>query len=121
MHQPAASPCPDTEIHYWCEHVTYRSLGAAGSDIEKVERHSARTPAEAIRQTRSSIRDLASTLPPNEHRRALSWADGGGCVGAVAGLHRDSLSVRTVWMEWTVHPYHVFPIPAARRLLLVPH
>ncbi|WP_329145348.1 hypothetical protein OG275_13610 [Streptomyces niveus] len=126
MHQPAASPCPETEIHYWCERVTYRSLGAAGSDIEKVERHSASTPAEAIRQIRSSVRTLASTLPPNERRRALSWAEGGGCVGAVAALHRGepcgfSLSDRGSWVEWTVHPYHVFRTQEARQLPLVAH
>ncbi|MFC8824802.1 hypothetical protein ACFT9I_05505 [Streptomyces sp. NPDC057137] len=125
MHQPAASPCPDTEIRYWYEHVTYRSLTAAGSDIDKIERHSARTPAEAIRQIRLSVRALAPTLPPKERKRALSWADGGGCVGAIAALHRGepcglSLSRRSAWLEWTVHPYRLFRTPEARRLPLVP-
>ncbi|MFC8076584.1 hypothetical protein ACFUN8_13720 [Streptomyces sp. NPDC057307] len=125
MYQPAASPCPDTEIRYWYEHVTYRSLTAAGSDIDKIEHHSARTPAEAIRQIRLSVRALTPTLPPEERKRALSWAQGGGCVGAVAALHRGepcgfSLSGRSAWLEWTVHPYHLFQPPEARRLPLVP-
>ncbi|WP_329386703.1 hypothetical protein [Streptomyces sp. NBC_01716] len=125
MLQPAASPCPDAEIRYWYEHVTYRSLTAAGSDVETIERRSARTPAEAIRQIRQSVRALTTTLPPNERKRALSWAEGGGCVGAVAALHRGepcgfSLSRRGAWVEWTVHPYHVFHTAEARRLPLVP-
>lgn len=125
MHQPAASPCPDAEIHYWYEHVTYRSLTVANSDIEKVERHSASTPAEAIRQIRAAVRTLTATLPPNERERALSWVEGGSFIGAVAALHRGepcgfSLSHRSRWLEWTVHPYHAFHTPEARRLPLVP-
>ncbi|WP_405616983.1 hypothetical protein OG292_24985 [Streptomyces sp. NBC_01511] len=125
MHQPAASPCPDTEIRYWYEHVTYRSLTAAGSDVERIERRSTRTPAEAIRQIRSSVRTLMCTLPPKERQRALSWAEGGGCVGAVAALHRGepcgfSLSHHRTWLEWTVRPYHAFHTPDARQLPLVP-
>ncbi|MEU9745669.1 hypothetical protein [Streptomyces niveus] len=126
MHQPAASPCPDTEIHYWCEYVTYRSLNATSSGIETIERHSAGTPAEAIRQIRVSVRALTSTLPPKERTRALSWAEGGGCVGAIAALHRGepcgfSLSRHDAWLEWTVHPYHVFHTQEARQLPLVAH
>lgn len=125
MHQPAASPCPDIEIRYWYEHITYRSLTAAGSEIDKIERHSARTPAEAIRQIRLSVRALMATLPPEERKRALSWAEGGGCVGAVAALHRGepcgfSLSHRIAWLEWTVHPYYAFHTPETRQLPLLP-
>ncbi|AQU68292.1 hypothetical protein [Streptomyces niveus] len=125
MHQPAASPCPESEIRYWYEHIAYRSLTAAGSEIDKIERHSARTPAEAIRQIRLSVRALTATLPPEELRRALSWAEGGGCVGAVAALHRGepcgfSLSHHRAWLEWTVHPYYAFHTPETRQLPLLP-
>ncbi|MET4925991.1 hypothetical protein P3L51_27185 [Streptomyces sp. PSRA5] len=130
MHRPAASPCPDTEIRYRYEHITYRSLTAAGSDVDKIERHSARTPAEANRQIRLSVRALAPTLPPKRRKRALSWANGGGYVGAIAAPHRTaphrgeprgvSLGRRGAWPEWTVHPYHLFRTPEARRLPLVP-
>ncbi|MCI3226397.1 hypothetical protein [Streptomyces sp. NP-1717] len=125
MHQPAASPCPDTEIRYRYEHITYRSLTAAGSEIDIIERHRARTPAEAIRQIRLSVRALVATLPPEERERALSSAEGGGCVGAVAAPHRGepcgfSLSRHRARLEWTVHPYYAFHTPQTRRLPLLP-
>lgn len=140
MHQPAASPCPDTdtetddtgtETHYWCDRITYRALTASGLGIEEVERHSARTPAEAIRHIRSSVRELAAPLPPKERARALSWAEGGGWIGAIGALHRGepcgfSLSDvsdgsdRSTWVEWTVHPYPVFRTPPTRQLALLP-
>lgn len=125
MHQPAASPCPDTETRYWWERVTYRSLTATGLDIKKVERRSVDTPAEAIRQIRASVDALTATLPPKERTRALSWADGGGWVGAIGALHRGepcgfSLSNRGAWVEWTVQPYPVFRAPETRQLPLLP-
>ncbi|MEU3184680.1 hypothetical protein ABZ707_10760 [Streptomyces sp. NPDC006923] len=40
---------------------------------------------------------------------------GGGCVGAIAALHRGepcgfSLSRRTDWIEWSVRPFLVFDV-----------
>ncbi|MFB8352669.1 hypothetical protein [Streptomyces niveus] len=98
---PATNPTPET--HFWCERITSRSLTATNSDIDKIERRSARTPAEAIRRTRLTV-------------RALSWAEAaavGGPCGFPLGHHRARL-------EWTVHPYYAFHTPETRQLPLVP-
>ncbi|WP_164251098.1 hypothetical protein [Streptomyces sp. S4.7] len=84
-----------------------------------------RTSAEAIRQIRLSVRTLVATLSPEERKHARSWAEGGGCVGAVAAPHRGepcgfSLSHHSAWLEWTVHPYYAFHTPETRQLPLLP-
>ncbi|MFJ5682278.1 hypothetical protein [Streptomyces sp. NPDC093099] len=103
------------ERAFWCERVTYSSLAVGG--VADASHHVAPTPAEAISAIRGAVRDLAATLPPIERKRALSWVDGGGCIGAVGALHRGepcgfSLSHRGFWTEWTVHPV---PLPLSTR------
>lgn len=105
---------------FWCERVTYRTMEA--DEIAEVSRRMALDPAEAIRFIRLDVRALAAELPPMERHRALSWADGGGCVGAIGALHRGepcglSLSHREAWIEWTVRPG--FNSPADREDLLL--
>ncbi|MGW3089999.1 hypothetical protein [Streptomyces sp. NPDC001108] len=98
---------------FWCERVTYRTLAA--DEIAEVFQHRALDPAEAIRVIRLNIRALAVGLPPFERHRALSWVEGGGCVGALAALHRGepcglSLSHGDAWIEWTVRPGFDLPV-----------
>lgn len=98
---------------FWCERITYRTMDA--DDVADVARYAAAAPAEAIRRIRSEVRELAQALPPVERHRALSWVDGGGCVGAMGALHRGepcgiSLSHRGRWIEWSVRPYLEFTV-----------
>ncbi|MET9484819.1 hypothetical protein [Streptomyces sp. NPDC006638] len=114
---------PSATRAFWCEQTTYDSLH--GDDISQISRHSATNPAEAIRHIRVTVRSLASALPPIERHRALSWIDDGGCLGAIAALHRNepcgfSLSYQEQWIEWTVHPYLRFDVAEELRLRLVP-
>lgn len=100
-------PSQSAKRVFWCERVTYHSMEA--DEIAEVSRHMALDAAEAIRFIRLNVRALAAGLPPYERHRALSWVDGGGCVGAIAALHRGepcglSLSHRGAWIEWTVRP-----------------
>lgn len=100
-------PVPPATRVFWCERVTYRTMEA--DEITDVSRHMALAPAEAIRFIRLNVRALAADQPPMERHRALSWVDGGGCVGAIGALHRGepcgfSLSHRGAWIEWTVRP-----------------
>ncbi|MCX5341983.1 hypothetical protein [Streptomyces atratus] len=85
MRQSEEAAIPVTAA-FWCERVTYRSIEA--DEVGDVSRSTAADPAEAIRRIRSAVRDLASVVPPIERQRALSWVDGGGCVGAMGALHR---------------------------------
>lgn len=92
---------------FWCERVTFRTIEA--DEIAEVRRTSTQRPSDAIRQIRVDVRSLAPELPPLERHRALSWVDGGGCIGALGALHRGepcgfSLSHRNTWIEWTVRP-----------------
>ncbi|MFE2639177.1 hypothetical protein ACFXKS_16585 [Streptomyces scopuliridis] len=108
-------PNSGTEHAFWCEQVTYSSLAVDG--IADASHHVAPTAAEAIRSIRTAVRALAATLPSIERKRALSWVDGGGCIGAVGALHRGepcgfSLSHRGRWTEWTVRPV---PLPPQDR------
>lgn len=73
---------------FWCERITYRTMDA--DDVADVARYAVTVPAEAIRRIRADVRELAHVLPPIERHRALSWVDGGGCVGAIGALHRGS-------------------------------
>ncbi|WP_405779239.1 hypothetical protein [Streptomyces sp. NBC_00859] len=98
---------------FWCERITYRTLDA--DDPADAERYAVRAPADAVRRIRADVRELASTLPHVERHRALSWVDGGGCVGAMGALHRGepcgfSLSHERGWTEWTVRPYLDFSV-----------
>ncbi|MFB6871110.1 hypothetical protein [Streptomyces sp. NPDC056323] len=100
-------PVPPVTCVFWCERVTYRTMEA--DEIAEVYRHMALDPAGAIRFIRLEVRALAAGLPPLERHRALSWVDGGGCVGAIGALHRGepcglSLSHQGAWIEWTVRP-----------------
>ncbi|MFE1406328.1 hypothetical protein ACFW5D_22255 [Streptomyces sp. NPDC058770] len=66
-------------------------------------------PAEAIRRIRAEVHERTSELPPIGRHRALSWADGGGSIGALAVLCRGrTLRLRARppgrWPEWTVRP-----------------
>ncbi|MFJ5291208.1 MULTISPECIES: hypothetical protein [unclassified Streptomyces] len=98
---------------FWCERITYRTMDA--DDVADVARYAVSAPAEAIRRIRADVRELAHALPPIERHRALSWVDGGGCVGAIGALHRGeacgfSLSHRGRWTEWSVRPYLEFRV-----------
>ncbi|WP_405686384.1 hypothetical protein OG204_20665 [Streptomyces sp. NBC_01387] len=109
---------------FWCERVTYRTMEA--DKIAEASRRSVTEPAEAIRRIRADVHELAHTLPPMERHRALSWVDGGGCVGAIAALHRGepcgfSLSHRGAWTEWTVRPYLAFRVRGEALLPVLPH
>ncbi|MER5359195.1 hypothetical protein [Streptomyces sp. NPDC002785] len=109
---------------YWCERVTYRSMEA--DEVADVSRSTAADPAEAVRRIRSAVRDLASVLVPIERYRALSWVDGGGCIGAMGALHRGepcgfSLSHRGTWIEWTVRPYLVIRVGGRHLLPVLSH
>ncbi|MET8742709.1 hypothetical protein [Streptomyces sp. NPDC004728] len=100
-------PVPPATRVFWCERVTYRTMEA--DEIAEVSRHMALDPAGAIRFIRLEVRALAAGLSPLERHRALSWVDGGGCVGAIGALHRGepcglSLSHQGAWIEWTVRP-----------------
>ncbi|MFE2375071.1 hypothetical protein [Streptomyces sp. NPDC059398] len=106
---------------FWCERITYRTMDA--DDVADVARYATNAPAEAIRRIRADVRALAHSLPPIERHRALSWVDGGGCVGAMGALHRGepcgfSLSHRGRWIEWSVHPYLEF-CPGGEGLIAV--
>ncbi|MFF2013318.1 hypothetical protein ACFVWY_30235 [Streptomyces sp. NPDC058195] len=100
-------PTPSATRVFWCERVVYRTSEA--DEIAEVSRHMACDPAEAIRLIRVDVRALAAGMPPLERHRALSWVEGGGCVGPLAALHRGepcglSLSLGDAWIEWTVRP-----------------
>ncbi|TWG04651.1 hypothetical protein FHX80_113120 [Streptomyces brevispora] len=104
---------------FWCERVTFRTIEA--DEIAEVRRSSTPRPADAIRQIRVDVRSLAPELPPLERHRALSWVDGGGCIGALGALHRGepcgfSLSHRGTWIEWTVRPYAAIHVGGRTRL-----
>ncbi|MET9921706.1 hypothetical protein ABZZ04_32215 [Streptomyces sp. NPDC006435] len=108
-------PLPSATRVFWCERVTYRTMEA--DEIAEVSRHMALDPAEAIRFIRLNVRALTAGLHPLERHRALSWVDGGGCVGAIGALHRGepcgfSLSCGDAWIEWTVRPGFNFPAVA---------
>ncbi|EKX68687.1 hypothetical protein [Streptomyces ipomoeae] len=100
-------PQPFAQPGFWCERITYRSLSADA--ITSVATYATTNPAQAIRKIRVDVRLLVSALPPREMARAFGWIDGGGCLGAVAALHRGepcgfSLNTRDAWVEWTVRP-----------------
>jgi hypothetical protein len=107
---------------YWCERtVSETGLGMSS----RPERESVRTPAEAIRKIRVSVRRLAPTLPSFEQGRALNWTDSGGCLQGVAALHRGepcgfSISSQGTRIAWAVMPYHQFLVPDELLLPLVP-
>lgn len=108
---------------FWCERVTFRTIEA--DEIVEVRRSSTPRPADAIRQIRVDVRSLADELPPLERHRALSWVDGGGCIGALGALHRGepcgfSLSHRGAWIEWTVRPHVVLHIDGRTLLPVLP-
>ncbi|WP_326737638.1 hypothetical protein [Streptomyces sp. NBC_01022] len=95
---------------FWCERITFRTIEA--DEMAEIHRSSTPSPADAIRQIRLDVHSLAPELPFLERHRALSWVDGGGCIGALGSLHRGepcgfSLSHRGAWIEWTVRPYAV--------------
>lgn len=92
---------------FWCERLTYRSLTADG--IVSIASHRTTNPAQAIRHIRVEVRMFASTLGPRERARAYAWTDSGGCLGALAALHRGepcgfSLNSPSGWVDWTVRP-----------------
>jgi hypothetical protein len=96
-----------TKPGFWCERIAYRSLSADA--IASVATYATTNPAQAVREIRVDVRRLASALPPREMARAFGWTDGGGCLGAVAALHRGepcgfSLNTLDAWVEWTVRP-----------------
>jgi len=114
---------PTVDVAFWCERVRYRSLTAG--KVDEANRYEVSTPAEAIRRVRIEVRTLASSLPPIERNRALEWTDSGGCLHAVAALHRRepcgfSLSDGSAWVEWAIRPFLRFRVPDHRLLPIVP-
>ncbi len=96
-----------TRPGFWYERVSYRSLASA--DVLTAAYFSTTNPAQAVRKVRVEVRTLASALPTQEMIRALSWADGDGCIAAIAALHRGepcgfSLNTHDAWVEWTIRP-----------------
>lgn len=75
----------------------------------------AMTPVQAVRWVRIAARTLVSLLDDAERDAALAWLDGGGCIGAVAGLRRGqpcAFMVRRggTSVEWTVRPVVFLPL-----------
>lgn len=96
-----------THPGFWYERIRSRSL--TDSDVLSAEYHATTNPAEAVRRVRVEVRTLVSALPTQEIFRAVAWADGDGCIGAMAALHRGepcgfSLSTHDAWIEWTIRP-----------------
>lgn len=96
-----------TQPGFWYERIRYRSL--TDCDVLSAAYYATTNPDQAVRGIRVEVRTLVSALPTQEIFRALAWADGDGCLGAVAALHRGepcgfSLSTHDAWIEWTVRP-----------------
>jgi hypothetical protein len=73
------------------------------------------TAAQAVRWVRISARTLVSLLDYSERDAALTWLDGGGCIGALAGLRRRESCVFRIrrggtCVEWTVRPVIFLPL-----------
>jgi hypothetical protein len=73
------------------------------------------TALAAVEWVRGSAGPLLSLLDDVERDAALSWLEGGGCIGAVAGLRRGKPCAFTIRrggtrIEWTVRPVVFLPL-----------
>jgi hypothetical protein len=73
------------------------------------------TALAAVEWVRISAGPLVSSLDEVERSAALSWLEGGGCIGAVAGLRRGVPCVFAIRcggtkVEWTVRPVVFLPL-----------
>lgn len=87
---------------FWFERI--RCCTLTDSDDLSAGYYATSNPAQAIRKIRVEVRTLVSALPTQEIFRAVAWADGDGCIGAIAALHRGepcgfSLSTHDAWIE----------------------
>ncbi|RST07392.1 hypothetical protein EF910_06860 [Streptomyces sp. WAC07149] len=94
---------------YWFEALCYRD--ARDRPPELLDRAMLDTPEEAVRRIRLQIRTAHPfTLSPTEAHRALTWADGGGRIHALAALHRGETAGFSIVLrgglrpEWRVRP-----------------
>jgi hypothetical protein len=112
----------DVGTAYWCERTAYASMDF--ESVTHVERYAVASAADAVRRIRLSVRQLALGLPLRERNRAIDWINNHGYLAAVAALHRGepcgfSLSTQGSWVEWTIHPFLRFEVPARRGLPLL--
>jgi hypothetical protein len=96
---------------FWAECVT-RPADEGPCLVASVDMVTAR---QAVGWVRISARSLVSLLDDSERDAALSWLDGGGCIGAVAGLRRGESCVFRIrrggaCVEWTVRPVLFLPL-----------
>jgi hypothetical protein len=96
---------------FWAECVT-RAADEGACLVASIDTV---TGLQAVRWMRISARTLVSLLDDVERDAALSWLDGGGCIGAVAGLRRGVPCAFTIrrggtWVEWTVRPVVFLPL-----------
>jgi hypothetical protein len=96
---------------FWAECVT-RTVDEGACLVASVEQVTAR---RAVGWVRISARSLVSLLDDAERDAALSWLDGGGCIGAVAGLRRGkpcAFRIRRggTCVKWTVRPVIFLPL-----------
>jgi hypothetical protein len=96
---------------FWAECVT-RTADTGACLVASVD---TATALAAVGWVRGSADPLVSLLDEVERDTALSWLEGGGCIGAVAGLRRGEPCAFTVrrggtCVEWTVRPVVFLPL-----------
>ncbi|MEU1087187.1 hypothetical protein ACFYPN_26310 [Streptomyces sp. NPDC005576] len=103
--QPSATTPPDV---FRCERVTYHTVEA--DQIVDAAHCTTNTPLEAIRWVQGQVQSIVAQLPPGEAVQARRWDEGGGCIGALAALHRGEACGFTLrhgdfWSEWNLRPW----------------
>jgi len=96
---------------FWAECVT-RTADTGTSLVASIDTVTAR---QAVGWVRGSAGPLVSLLDDVERDAALSWLEGGGCIGAVAGLRRGEPCAFTLRrggtrVDWTVRPVIFLPL-----------
>ena len=96
---------------FWAECVT-RTADTGTSLVASIDTV---TALAAVEWVRGSAGPLVPLLDEVECDAALSWLEGGGCIGAVAGLRRGEPCAFTVrrggtCVEWTVRPVVFLPL-----------
>ncbi|MGW0854128.1 hypothetical protein [Streptomyces sp. NPDC002690] len=102
---------------YRCERVTYHAV--EDDEIVDAAHSTTNTPLEAIRWVQGQVRAIVAHLPPGEELQARRWDEGGGCIGALAALHRGEACGFTLrhgdfWSEWNLRPWGEADVFAAR-------
>jgi hypothetical protein len=100
-----------TRRGFWAECITHTAdVGTClVASVDTV------TALQAVEWVRGSAGPLVSLLDEGERDAALSWLEGGGCIGTVAGLRRGKACTFTVrrggtLVEWTVRPVVFLPL-----------